>query len=825
MPFSHGSGTASGSNARPGPCKPALRGGDTAQGAHHPNELFRLGMSPDLAAGPAVATATAPSSSGNGVSTVGSAVPYTTPQLERLGRHARPGPVAGAHVPRLAPGVEQLGEYQGSGLAEATYLVRNSGGQVTQLSRLLHLVLSGIDGSRTVSEIAVRVTADFGRTVSAGNVEYLLTHKIAPLGLLAADECAGPGVGVVRRESAVLALKARRTLIPSSAVQHVARLFRPLFNPLVVVSVLASLVAADVWLFRSGRVGSAFRYSLLHPALLLLVLGLAALSGLFHECGHAAACRYGGARPGVIGVGFYVIWPAFFTNVTDSYRLGRAGRVRTDLGGVYFNVISVLLLTGIYVETGFLPLVAAIVLIHLEMVEQLMPSLRFDGYFILADLIGVPDLFRRIEPTLRSMIPGRPADPRVQGLKRPARIILTAWVLAIVPLLALELGLIILNAPALARTFVYSLDAQAHDLAVQFGRADVAAALLTVISVVLLVLPMVGLCYILLLAGRRALRPIIAVNRRRPVLWLPSVATALLIAVALAAHWGLLPLVRDAIWPRPAGAAAASRYLPPPASRRPVRPAQAIPAAVVLTPVSAHGFDALTSPGSDPGDENDNLAQYAIDGDPATAWQTQYYTGSPFFGGLKQGTGLILDMGRKVRLSSVTVTFGPAPGADVSIEVGNDNTLAASTLSTFTTVARAHDVGGRHTFRCTGSVRGRYVLIWFTKLPSAGSGKFGAEIFNIVVRGWGAALRRPAGASTPRGPQPQPTSSQPAFTPRAAAKAAAPRKSPKPKASPSVSAFSSRSVSPSPTPTPSHKPSPTPTPTSTLSPSPSPSTT
>ena len=243
------------------------------------------------------------------------------------------------------------------------------------------------------------------------------------------------------------------------------------------VAVLASLIASDVWLFGSGRLGSAFRYVLLHPLLLLLVLGLTVLSMLFHECGHAAACRYGGARPGVIGMGFFVIWPAFFTNVTDSYRLGRAGRVRTDLGGVYFNAVFVLLLTVTYLATGYAPLLAAVVLIHLEIVQQLLPSLRFDGYFILADLIGVPDLFRRIGPTLRSMIPGRPADPRVHGLKRAARVTLTAWVLVVVPLIALELGLIILNGPRLARTFAHSLDAQAHEVVAQFGRVDVAAGL------------------------------------------------------------------------------------------------------------------------------------------------------------------------------------------------------------------------------------------------------------------------------------------------------------------------------------------------------------
>ena len=111
-------------------------------------------------------------------------------------------------------------------------------------------------------------------------------------------------------------------------------------------------------------------------------------------------------------------------------------------------------------------------------------------------------------------------------------------------------------------------------------------------------------------------------------------------------------------------------------------------------------------PGNDPGDENDNLARYAIDGNPATAWQTQYTYGNPVFSGLKTGTGLILDMGGPVRLRSVTVTFGSAPGADVSIEVGNHNTLAASTLSTFTTVARAQDIGGTYTFHGPARLKG-----------------------------------------------------------------------------------------------------------------------
>jgi hypothetical protein len=160
--------------------------------------------------------------------------------------------------------------------------------------------------------------------------------------------------------------------------------------------------------------------------------------------------------------------------------------------------------------------------------------------------------------------------------------------------------------------------------------------------------------------------------------------------------------------------------------------------ASVLRPASANGFDALSSPSDDPGNENDQLAHFAIDGNPSTAWNTQFYIGNPAFGGTKTGTGLILDMGRQVRLSSVRVTFGFIPGADVQIMLGNDNTRTPSALDSFKTVARGTGLAGTHTFTVTSRATGRYVLIWFTKLPpqSAGSSnRFEAKVFNVVVRG------------------------------------------------------------------------------------------
>ena len=206
-------------------------------------------------------------------------------------------------------------------------------------------------------------------------------------------------------------------------------LLRPLFRWPAVLAVVVSVAAVDWWLLAARQLAIGLAQLLRDPATLLIVFALSVLSAAFHECGHATACRYGGARPGKIGAGIYLVWPSFFTNVTDSYRLGRAGRLRTDLGGLYFNLIFILL-AGLYQATSAEILLLVIAVTHLEMLQQLLPFVRFDGYFILSDLVGVPDLFARVAPILRSVRDRGRLDPRVAGLRRGARIAVTGWVLA-----------------------------------------------------------------------------------------------------------------------------------------------------------------------------------------------------------------------------------------------------------------------------------------------------------------------------------------------------------------------------------------------------------
>jgi hypothetical protein len=174
---------------------------------------------------------------------------------------------------------------------------------------------------------------------------------------------------------------------------------------------------------------------------------------------------------------------------------------------------------------------------------------------------------------------------------------------------------------------------------------------------------------------------------------------------------------------------------PPPASPHSTSPAAtSAGAAALLKPAGANSFDAL---GNDGGNENADDAQYAIDNSTSTAWHTDYYFGEPTFGNLKKGTGLILDMGKQVRLSQVVVQFGTSCCTRVEIEIGNDDTPTPQGLTTFTELQSSANAAGSTTFNVTKNATGRYVLIWITYLPPrAGyTSQYESLIYNVTLHG------------------------------------------------------------------------------------------
>ncbi|WP_236655615.1 hypothetical protein [Streptacidiphilus carbonis] len=450
---------------------------------------------------------------------------------------AAPDPVPAFPVPRLSAGLRLHGKYQGSGFTEPRYIARRGDGQVVQLSRLLHLVAGAVDGIRDTERIAHRVSGLYGREVSEENIAYLVEQKLQPLGVTVPFGQEDDEVSGAPRSDLLLALKGHKVMFGPKRANAIGRSLAWLHRPLMVVLVLAAMVAMDVWLFGFYGAITPVLEVLNQPVLLLAVFGLTVASVVFHEFGHASACRYGGAHPGCIGCGFFLIWPSMYTDVTDVYRLGRGGRIRTDLGGVYFNIVFMLGMGGCYFLTGQQFFLSAVYLGHFEVLEQLMPAVRLDGYYILGDLAGVPDLFGKIKPILLSMLPGKPIRPEVAGLKRSARVIVTTWVLTMVPLLLGDLGYAMWNLPRILTTGARSLVAQLSGTASAFADGHFAVGLVGVLGSFMLVCPLLGMAYLSVKLGGRLVRTALRATSGSPRLRLAFCAAAVSAVAGLGVAW------------------------------------------------------------------------------------------------------------------------------------------------------------------------------------------------------------------------------------------------------------------------------------------------
>jgi putative peptide zinc metalloprotease protein len=439
--------------------------------------------------------------------------------------------------PRLAQDVELIGEYKGSGFKEPPYLARRGDGQVIQLPRLLYLVAEQADGRHDLDEIARAGAERFGRPLSADNVRFLVEKKLRPLGVLAAADGSSPRL---QKANPLLALNFKAALVPQGLVRTVTAVFLPLFWPLFVIAVLAGFAALDFWLFALHGVAQSFRNLLNEPVFFLLIFGLVVISAAFHEIGHATGCRYGGAKPGVMGAGLYLVWPAFYTDVTDAYRLGKAGRLRTDLGGVYFNSIFLLATVGLYFLTHVEALLVVVLALQFEMLHQFLPFLRLDGYYVISDLTGVPDIFTRIKPTLVSLVPGRKPDQRVTELKTWVRAVVTLWVFATAAFILYAYGMMILHLPRIVGTAIASFIHLLQTTIAAFAHGHLGTGGFGAVQLLLLALPMLGLGLVLIGLARRLVVGGWTATRGHPFGRSAYLITAAVIAALLILAW----------WPR-----------------------------------------------------------------------------------------------------------------------------------------------------------------------------------------------------------------------------------------------------------------------------------
>jgi len=137
-------------------------------------------------------------------------------------------------------------------------------------------------------------------------------------------------------------------------------------------------------------------------------LALFILSAVFHELGHATACRRYGLSAPAIGFTVYLIFPALYVDATESWKLTRSQRIVVNLSGVYFHIIIASIFIGLWAVTGNQSFLAAVLMIILATLWNLNPFLKTDGYWVVSDISEVQNLSRTAFRMLMSYILPRP---------------------------------------------------------------------------------------------------------------------------------------------------------------------------------------------------------------------------------------------------------------------------------------------------------------------------------------------------------------------------------------------------------------------------------
>ena len=208
-------------------------------------------------------------------------------------------------------------------------------------------------------------------------------------------------------------------------------------------------------------------------------------------------------------------------------------------------------------------------------------------------------------------------------------------------------------------------------------------------------------------------------RHRFVVIGLPLIALAVVIALAVWLGKSVLSVagnVDDVEGSTPSGVAPSTS-----------QDAQQSAPATAGTPLEITGGEVFDPQGDGDPDHPEDVP-LVLDGDPATTWATYEYRGSPAFGNLKDGVGLILDLGGAQSVSGVELV-STSPGATVEIRVAEES---GSEIDDFTPVADA-TLEETTQFDFAEPAIAAFVLVWITGLVESDGG-FAASIAEVEVQ-------------------------------------------------------------------------------------------
>jgi len=302
-----------------------------------------------------------------------------------------------ASIPSLVPGLE-IGPDRTPG---ATITVTVPPDRYFEVSPATARLLRAIDGRRSIDDLAREVSSE--PRLSAAELSDVIERTLVARGLVHFGSPPAPTAGPRSR------LWLRVPLFPGPVVEVLATPFAWMFRAPAAIALGLAGLAAHAWFYAAHPdFGPPLRLGTASSGIVPLLLLIGAL--LLHEFGHAAALRSRGERPGAIGFGVYWFWPLLFADVPRAQRLAPRERAVVDAGGLMVQLVAAAALIAWWSRYPGQALARGIVLIDLALITNLNPLMRWDGYWLLADLTGVRDMRRRAFAHVFARLGGRPSS-------------------------------------------------------------------------------------------------------------------------------------------------------------------------------------------------------------------------------------------------------------------------------------------------------------------------------------------------------------------------------------------------------------------------------
>jgi putative peptide zinc metalloprotease protein len=204
-------------------------------------------------------------------------------------------------------------------------------------------------------------------------------------------ESSGSPTGADRAKTSKPFLLLKLDLLPSKTVMRITQPLEFLFRPLPSLLCCMLIVVIHIAFVLFG--GYKHPYTLSFTQRQWIMAWIGAYAAVFvHELGHCTACTRYRSRPGAVGFGLYLIWPVLYADTNDSWRLDRRHRAIVDIAGIYFHLIAsaACILTGYLLHSPVLFVISKSAILATAI--NLNPFFRFDGYWLITDLTGIPNI-------------------------------------------------------------------------------------------------------------------------------------------------------------------------------------------------------------------------------------------------------------------------------------------------------------------------------------------------------------------------------------------------------------------------------------------------